>query len=221
MPDVRYGAVIATLGVGHSRPGPSGWCRPRRSGRGGLAAGTRAWCPSVLLAGLPGPAPSGPPPAIAFLDRTGSTRLTEERDDRAAAELAARLVEIVHDLAHRHGGRPVKLLGDGVMFHFPDPGQGVRCGLALVDRIPRAGLPPARVGLHSGPVVFQDGDYFGRTVNISARISDHARPGQVLVSDQVVADADPLEGVRFEPIGPVPLKGLATPMSLYAATRAD
>jgi adenylate cyclase len=161
------------------------------------------------------------PPAIAFLDLTGYTKLTEERGDRAAAELAARLVEMVYELAHRHGGRPVKLLGDGVMFHFPEPAQAVRCGLELVDRFPRVGLPQARVGLHSGPVVFQHGDYFGRTVNIAARISDHARPGEVLVSDQVVADTDRLEAVRFEPVGPVSLKGLSAPITLYNAVPAD
>lgn len=122
------------------------------------------------------------PPAIAFLDLTGYTKLTEERGDRAAAKLAGRLVEMVHEFAHRRGGRAVKLLGDGVMFHFPEPGQAVRCGLELVDRIPRVGLPQARVGLHSGPVVFQDGDYFGGTVNIAARITDYARPGEVLVT---------------------------------------
>jgi adenylate cyclase len=103
------------------------------------------------------------------------------------------------------------------MFHFPEPAQSVRCGLELVDRIPQAGLPLARVGLHSGPVVFQDGDYFGRTVNIAARITDYARPGEVLVSDQVVADADPLEAVHFAPVGPVSLKGLSTPITLYTA----
>ena len=160
------------------------------------------------------------PPAIAFLDLTGYTALTEERGDRAAAELAARLVEIVHELAHRHGGRVVKLLGDGVMFHFPDPGQGVLCGLELVERIPRVGLPSARVGLHAGPLVFQQGDYFGRTVNIAARIGDHARPGEVLVSDQVVADADHLGAVRFEPVGPVSLKGLSAPIALSNAVHA-
>jgi adenylate cyclase len=160
------------------------------------------------------------PPAIAFLDLTGYTKLTEERGDRAAAELAGRLVEIVHEFAHRRGGRPVKLLGDGVMFHFPDPTQGVQCGLDLVDRLPQVGLPLARVGLHSGPVVFQNGDYFGRTVNIAARITDYARPEEVLVSDQVVADADRLEAVRFAPVGPVSLKGLSAPITLYKAVRA-
>ena len=158
------------------------------------------------------------PPAIAFLDLTGYTRLTEERGDRAAAELAGRLTEIVYDLAHGHGGRPVKLLGDGVMFHFPDPPQGVRCALELVDRIPAAGLPTARVGLHSGPVVFQDGDYFGRTVNVAARIGDYARPGEVLVSEDVAA-ADGSGTVRYDEVGPVSLKGLAAPITLYLAGR--
>jgi adenylate cyclase len=161
------------------------------------------------------------PPAIAFLDLTGYTKLTEERGDRAAAELAARLVEIVHELAHRHGGRPVKLLGDGVMFHFPDPAPGVLCGLELVDRLPQLGLPRARVGLHTGPVVFQDGDYFGRTVNVAARITDYARPGEVLVSEEVVAAADRLEPVRFESVGPISLKGLSAPIALFTAVHAD
>ena len=106
------------------------------------------------------------------------------------------------------------------MFHFPEPAQGVRCGLELVDRLPRVGLPAARVGLHSGPVVFQDGDYFGRTVNIAARITDRAQPGEVLVSDQVVADTNRLEVVRFEPVGPVSLKGLSAPITLYNAVHA-
>jgi class 3 adenylate cyclase/DNA-binding transcriptional MerR regulator len=159
------------------------------------------------------------PPAIAFLDLTGYTKLTEERGDRAAAELAGRLVEIVHDRAQAHGGRPVKFLGDGVMFHFPDPAQGVLCALELVDRIPEVGLPRARVGLHTGPVVFQNGDYFGRTVNVAARIGDYARPGEVLVSEDV-ATADGADGIRYEPVGPASLKGLTAPITLYTAVRA-
>jgi adenylate cyclase len=70
-------------------------------------------------------------------------------------------------------------------------------------------------------VVFQDGDYFGRTVNIAARITDYARPGEVLVSDQVVADADRIEPVRFGPVGPVSLKGLSAPITVYTAVSAD
>ena len=103
------------------------------------------------------------------------------------------------------------------MFHFRRPGQAVVAALEVVQRTPQAGLPPAHVGLHAGPVVFQDGDYFGRTVNLAARIATRAGPGQVLVSDQVVAEC-PDGPVAFEPIGPVPLKGVTDPVPLHRAT---
>ena len=116
------------------------------------------------------------PPAICFLDITGYTRLTEERGDEAAAELAARLTPLVQRPAERHGGKVVKWLGDGVMFHFREPTGGVAAALEMVDAIAAAGLPPAHVGLDTGPVVFQGGDYFGRTVNLAARIGSRRRP---------------------------------------------
>ena len=159
------------------------------------------------------------PPAMCFLDLTGYTRLTEERGDRAAAALAASLADLVERVSLPHDGQPVKWLGDGVMFHFPRPAQAVVAALEMVERTPEAGLPEAHVGLHAGPVVFQDGDYFGRTVNLAARIAAHAGPGQVLVSDQVVAECGG-GAVSFEPIGPVPLKGVADPVPLHRASRA-
>ena len=60
----------------------------------------------------------------------------------------------------------------------------------------------------------QDGDYFGRTVNLAARIASHAGPGEVLASNEV-ADAAPDGTVAFEPLGPVELKGFANPVSLH------
>jgi adenylate cyclase len=158
------------------------------------------------------------PPAMCFLDLAGYTRLTEERGDRAAAALATSLADLVERVSLPHDGQPVKWLGDGVMFHFRRPAQAVVAALEMVERTPQAGLPPAHVGLHAGPVVFQDGDYFGRTVNLAARIAAHAQAGQVLVSDQVVAECGGGE-VAFEPIGPVPLKGVADPVPLHRATR--
>ena len=158
------------------------------------------------------------PPAMAFLDLAGYTRLTEERGDEAAAELATQLAQLVQIESAKYGGKPVKWLGDGVMFHFADPGQAVLCSLDLVDRTPAAGLPPAHVGVHAGPVVFRDGDYFGRTVNIASRISGKAGPGEVLVSADVVRASQP-DGVGFQEIGPVELKGLSRPVALYRVTR--
>ncbi len=134
-------------------------------------------------------------PAICFLDITGYTRLTQEHGDDAAADLAATVARVVQRSSVPHGGKPIKWLGDGVMFYFGDPGQGVRAALEMVDGLAAAGVPPAHVGLHAGPVLFQEGDYFGQTVNLTARIADYARPGEVLVS-QEVADASQERGSR-------------------------
>ena len=132
------------------------------------------------------------PPAMCFLDLSGYTRLTEERGDQAAAEMAASMGRLVQGSSHGHGGRPVKWLGDGVMVYFPQPGQAVASALEIVEGASSAGLPPAHGGIDAGPVIFQDGDYFGRTVNTAARIAAYAGPGQVLVSDNIVeSSTDP------------------------------
>jgi adenylate cyclase len=156
------------------------------------------------------------PPAIAFLDVGGYTLLTQKAGDEAAAELAARLVSLVRRASRDHGGEAVKLLGDGVMFHFPRPQSAIACGLELVNAAEEAGLPPARIGADVGPVVFRDGDYFGQTVNVAARITDYARPREVLVSGSAVAEALD-DDFEFEPIGDIPLKGVRDPVPLYRA----
>jgi len=156
-------------------------------------------------------------PAICFLDITGFTRLTQERGDHAAADLAENLARLVQRTSADHAGRPVKWLGDGVMFYFRDPGHGVLAALEMVDGVVSAGLPPAHVGLHAGPVVMQEGDYFGQTVNVAARIADYARPGEVLVSGAVYEAARKTDGVRFTDIGAVELKGVSGTVELHAA----
>jgi class 3 adenylate cyclase len=158
------------------------------------------------------------PPAMCFLDLTGYTRLTEERGDEAAAELAARLAGLVRRTSQEHGGTPVKWLGDGVMFYFREPAAAVLAAVELVEVVGRHDLPPAHVGIHAGPVVVQDGDYFGRTVNIAARIAEYARPGEVLVSQEVV-DAAEAGPVMFTEIGPIELKGVSGPLRLHTARR--
>jgi adenylate cyclase len=90
----------------------------------------------------------------------------------------------------------------------------------MVEGARESDLPPAHVGLHAGPVLFQEGDYFGRTVNVAARIADYARQGEVLVSDDVVAASGDMQGVRFEAIGPVELKGLSEAVPLNVARRS-
>jgi adenylate cyclase len=158
------------------------------------------------------------PPAICFVDLTGFTRLTEQRGDEVAAQVAGALAALVNDISRRRGGRPVRWLGDGGMFHFREPGAAVTAGLDMVERAPAGGLPPAHVGIHTGAVIAQDGDVYGMTVNLAARISSYAQAGQVVVSEETAArSAD--AGVAFEALGPVELKGVGQPLPLYRAVR--
>jgi adenylate cyclase len=158
-------------------------------------------------------------PAMCFLDLVGYTRLTEERGDRAAAELAASLSVLVQGSSREHGGVPVKWLGDGVMFRFREPAGAVLSALRMVRQLPEAGLPPAHVGVAAGPVVAQAGDYFGRTVNIAARIAARADAGQVLVSERVAETAPP-PGVTFVELGELRLKGIPRPVRVLEARPA-
>jgi adenylate cyclase len=158
-------------------------------------------------------------PAMSFLDLVGYTRLTQERGDAAAAELAGALAVLVDRSCREHGGVPVKWLGDGVMVHFREPAGAVLSALRLVEQLPEAGLPPAHVGVAAGPVVAQGGDYFGRTVNVAARSAARAGAGQVLVSGSVAEAASP-EGVAFVELGELRLKGFARPVRLLEASRA-
>jgi len=158
------------------------------------------------------------PPAMCFLDIAGYTRLTQERGDVAAAQLAEQLGRLVQRTSIKHGGRPVKWLGDGVMIHFPNPGQGVVAALDMVAGVIEAGLPPAHVGLHAGPVIFQEGDYYGQTVNVAARIAAFAQAGEVIVSQAVVNDSAG-SAAAFLEIGQVELKGVAGAMLLFEARR--
>jgi adenylate cyclase len=158
------------------------------------------------------------PPAIAFLDLTGYAAVAEERGDEAAAELAAGLASVVQEAGRAQGCRPVKWLGDGVMFHFSDPGTAIRQGLDLVEQTESAIAVPARIGIDAGAVIVQEGDYFGRTVNLAARIADYARPREVLVSDDAKRIAA-VDEVEFELIGDVSLKGVSRSVRLHKATR--
>jgi adenylate cyclase len=120
------------------------------------------------------------PPGIVFLDISGYTRLTEELGDEASAAMPMRLATLVQDATSRYSGRTVKWIGDGVELYFRRPVDAVRCSLELRDRIPEADLPGTHVGINAGPVVYENGDFYGRTVNIAARIAAYAEQGKSL-----------------------------------------
>lgn len=158
--------------------------------------------------------------ASVFADLTGYTRLTEEAGDEVAAGVALALAQFVNEVAARHRGEVVKMLGDGVHFHFRDPGDAVRASLEIVDDVRPRGLPPAHIGVNAGRMIYDEGDYFGRTVNIAARIASQAGPDQVFVGEDAHREVTP-DGFRLVEVGPFELKGIARPVTIYEAIRDD
>jgi len=156
--------------------------------------------------------------AAAFADLSGYTRLTEETGDERAAEISLTLAQFVDEVAAGHRGEVVKMLGDGVHFHFRDPADAVRASLEIVELVGPRGLPPAHVGINAGPMIYDQGDYFGRTVNIAARIATEASANQVFVGEDLVRSVRP-SGFQMIEVGPFELKGIARPVVLYEARR--
>jgi adenylate cyclase len=157
------------------------------------------------------------PTAFAFLDLTGYTRLTEERGDEAAAELAADLTQLVQGEVGRRDGKSIKWLGDGVMSSFRDPAAAVLSTIEVSRRTGEVGLPPAHAGIAVGPVIFQDGDYYGRTVNLASRLAGLAEPGQTLVDADVVRLVGERDDIDFHGLGDVPVKGMASSIEVFEA----
>jgi class 3 adenylate cyclase len=154
-----------------------------------------------------------PDPAVAFVDLSGYTAITAADGDDAAADLSDRLRDRAVQVVVPERGRLVKLLGDGVMLHFPDGASAVRAVLALVRLLGEDGLA-AHAGLHVGPVVEHDGDVYGLTVNLAARLSAVAAGGEVVVTSAVLAAAHE-ERAGATPRGPVALKGLPDPVEIF------
>ena len=162
------------------------------------------------------------PPAIAFVDVSGYTRLTEEQGDDAAARIVVRLGELAEAAARANGGRVVKLLGDGVLLAFERSADAVGAALAIESAMRAADLPPTHAGIHAGGLIVRDGDVYGATVNVAARVAGHAGAGEVVVTGIVRDEADgaaAMSGVSFEPVGEAALKGVADPVSLFRAIR--
>jgi class 3 adenylate cyclase len=168
----------------------------------------------LVALGLSLPPPERPP-AISFVDISGYTSLTEAHGDALAAETAHRLREQAERSARAHGGTVVKLLGDGAMLHFETVDEGLAGVLELVDRLGAVDVA-AHAGMHAGPLIEHDRDYFGRTVNLASRITGVAGPGEVVVSGAVVSAVES-DGYVFDPLSPVNLKGIGDSIVLYRA----
>jgi adenylate cyclase len=154
---------------------------------------------------------------IAFADLAGYTRLTEELGDELAVDAVDRFTEAVENTLP-DDARIVKTIGDEVMVVASDAGGLVDWAVGFQELV-QDERPVPRIGLHFGEVVYRDGDYYGREVNLSARVVARAAGGEVLVTRPVVDAAGP--HLEFERIGEVKLKGFSHTTELFLATMAE
>jgi len=155
-----------------------------------------------------------------FADLAGYTALTEAHGDERAAELAGDFFSCVRELLDRHAAEEVKTIGDAVMLRAERADAAIALGLAIVDAVDaQEWFPTVRVGMSTGEAIEQDGDWFGSTVNLAARIAGVAGGGEVLLSEATRKTADAMEGVEFQRHGEVRLRNVPGPMLLYRVVR--
>jgi len=157
--------------------------------------------------------------AIAFADLAGYTRLTEEQGEEQAVGAVERFVEAIEQTLPIDA-RVIKTLGDEAMIVGADPVSLTDWAVGLGGSLPE-GSPPPRIGIHHGAALYRDGDYYGREVNRAARVVARAAGGEVLVTRSVVDHAAGVDGLRFELIGGVVLKGFTEPTELFLAASAE
>jgi adenylate cyclase len=153
--------------------------------------------------------------AIAFADLAGYTRLTEEAGEEEAVDIIERFVEAVQDTLP-DDARVIKTIGDEVMIVGSDASAVLDWAVGFQQLQGERPLP--RIGIHQGLTLYRDGDYYGRAVNLAARVGARAAGGEVLVTRPLVEAAGPHLG--FEHIGDVKLKGFSESTELFLARQA-
>lgn len=165
------------------------------------------------------------PGAVAFTDLSGFTEFTALRGDEAAVELISLHEQVVRNEIRPRGGRVVKSLGDGFMLWFAEACDAVQSAMNLQETFEEMSFEDdfplwVRIGIHFGSPIRHRRDLVGHDVNLAARIVDLAAPGEVLVSQACTDNmSSRLEGVYFEEVGPVVMKGIPEAVTLYRVVR--
>ncbi|HET8975732.1 MAG TPA: protein kinase [Solirubrobacterales bacterium] len=161
--------------------------------------------------------------AILFSDIEDSTLITERLGDERWLEVLREHNAIFRRELARYDGYEVKSQGDGFMLAFPDPARAMECAVAVQRAFAereRGGLGEAlrvRIGLHTGEVIAEEGDFFGKNVVLAARIAAEACGGEILASEEMRAAARGVDGLAFDDGRELELKGLAGRHRVYSA----
>jgi adenylate cyclase len=133
---------------------------------------------------------------IAFADLVGYTRLGESMEIEQIGQMTGRLFELATDVA-RPPVRLVKMIGDAAMFASREPVPVIESVLELVEAAGTDEMPALKAGAATGPALGRGGDWYGRPVNLAARITSFARPDSVVVDEAVKELLESGDGERF------------------------
>ncbi|MCA1840012.1 MAG: AAA family ATPase [Actinobacteria bacterium] len=158
---------------------------------------------------------------IMFSDIENSTQLTETVGDHRWLEVLRDHNEVIRRQVSAHSGFEVKSSGDGFMVVFSSARSALKCAIDIqrdLDRFTAADRDVpirVRIGLHSGEAMKEQGDFFGRHVNLAARVGAQALGGQILVSSLTRALVSGSADFRFSSAREVELKGVTEPQMVY------
>ena len=165
------------------------------------------------------PAPGGFA-TILFTDMEGSTTLADRLGDAAAQEVRRAHNDIVRAALDANAGNEIKHTGDGIMASFATASSALDCAIAIQRGVgahkkehPDSPLG-VYVGLNAGEPIAEEGDLYGTSINLAARICDHAEAGEILASN-VVRELVAGKGFLFADRGETALRGFEDPVRLY------
>jgi adenylate cyclase len=159
---------------------------------------------------------------IAFADLVGFTRLGESLEIEQIGQLTGRLFELAAEAA-RPPVRLVKMIGDAAMFSSRDPVPLMEAVVGLVDAAGTEEMPSLKAGVATGPALGRGGDWYGRPVNLAARITSIARPDSVLADESVKESLESANGdrFRFSFAGRRHFKGISGETALHRVRAAE
>ena len=158
--------------------------------------------------------------AIMFTDLQESTAMTTRLGDAKALDLLHIHNSLTRNELREHTGREVKHLGDGIIASFASIDQSLECAISIqrafaAYNVQNSSAPlHLRIGLSVGEPVEDDNDLFGRTVQLASRVCTHAKPDQILATEDVIAQSTGKTSL-FLSRGPVTPKGFDQPIQVY------
>lgn len=159
---------------------------------------------------------------VVFTDLFGSTSAFEALGNARATQAVTQVTTWIATLVAAHGGRVVKMLGDGVLSVFGDNKSAINAVVAMqrthqqrMSQMPPTSRLPIRIGVASGDIEIVAGDCYGDAVNVAARLSDLSGPNQIWANRAALGGTHEADDVRYRTLGPISIRGRAEPCIVY------